>query len=78
MSEAVPRKCSVKKVFLKISQNLQKTPVPESSSIKLEASGNFIKKENLAKVFSYKLSEIFKNTFLINHHRWLLFEFVFI
>ena len=29
-SEAVVRRCSVKKVFLKISQNSQETPVPKS------------------------------------------------
>ena len=28
-SEAVVQRCSVKKVFLEISQNSQKTPVPE-------------------------------------------------
>ena len=28
--EAVVRRCSVKKVFLEVSQNSQKTPVPES------------------------------------------------
>ena len=28
--EAVVHGCSVKKVFLEISQNLQKTPMPES------------------------------------------------
>ena len=30
VSEAVVRSCSVKKVFLEISQNSQETPVPES------------------------------------------------
>ena len=29
-SEAVAQRCSVKKVFLEISQNFQKTPVSES------------------------------------------------
>ena len=29
-SEAFARRCSVKKVFLEISQNSQETPVPES------------------------------------------------
>ena len=29
-SEAVAQRCSVKKVLLEISQNFQKTPVPES------------------------------------------------
>ena len=30
IAEAVVQRCSVKKVFLEISQNLQKTPVPGS------------------------------------------------
>ena len=30
-SKAVAQRCSVKKVFLEISQNSQETPVPESS-----------------------------------------------
>ena len=32
--------------------------------IKLQTSGNFIKKEALAQVFSYEIWEIFMNTFL--------------
>ena len=30
ISEAVAQRCSVKKVFLEISQNSQETPVPET------------------------------------------------
>ena len=30
LTEAVARRCSVKKVFLEILQNSQETPVPES------------------------------------------------
>ena len=33
---------------------------------------NFIKKEGLAQVFSCEFCEIFKNTFFIEHLRWLL------
>ena len=33
---------------------------------------NFIKKETLPRVFSCELCEIFKNTFFIEHFRWLL------
>ena len=56
---------SVKKVFLKISQNSQENIcVRVSFLIKLQASVcNFIKKENLAQMFSCKFSEISKNTF---------------
>ena len=66
MEEAVTRRCSVKKVFLEISQNLQEnTGARVSFSIKLEASAfNFIKKETLAQVFSCEFCEISKNTFL--------------
>ena len=55
ISEAVVQRCSVKKVFLEISQNLQEnTCARVSFSIKLQASAfinnfsNFIKKETLA------------------------------
>ena len=41
--------------------------------IKLQASAyDFIKKDILAQVFSCKCCEFFKNTFFIEHHRWLL------
>ena len=64
-SEAVVQRYPVKKVFFKISQNLRKTPVPDSlfkKSSRSEAC-NCIKKETLAQVFSCKSWEIFKNTF---------------
>ena len=56
------QKCSVKKVFLEISQNSQEnTCARVSFLIKLQAwDCNFIKKETLVKVFC----EISKNTFL--------------
>ena len=47
--------CSVKKVFLEISQNSQ-----ENTSVKVSF---FIKKETLAKVFSCEFYEISKDTF---------------
>ena len=47
MSEAVARRCLVKKLLLKIS--------PET--------WNFIKKETLAQVFSSEFCKVFKNTF---------------
>ena len=49
-------KCSVKKVFLEISQNSQ-----ENSCARVVC--NFIKKETLARVFSCEFFEISKNTF---------------
>ena len=46
------QRCSIKKVFIKISQNYRKTPVPEACK--------FIKNETLAQVFSLEFCEIFK------------------
>ena len=63
MIEAVAQKCSVKKVFLEISQSSQENTFARVSFlIKLQAC-NFIKKETLAQVFSCELCEISKNTF---------------
>ena len=57
------QRCSTKKLFLKISQNLQEnTYAKVSFLIKLQAwACNFIKKETLAQVFSYEFCEISKN-----------------
>ena len=56
------RRCSIKNVFLKISQNLQEsTCVKISFLIKLH--GNFIKRGTLAQVFSREFCEISENTF---------------
>ena len=60
--------CSVKKVFLEISQSSQKnTCAKVSFSIKLQALGNLIKKETLAQVLSCELCEISKNISLTEH-----------
>ena len=77
IKEAAVQRCSVKKVFLVISQNSQENTFAKVSFlIKLQASGlrpttllkkracNFIKKEAVVQVFSCKFSEISKNTFL--------------
>ena len=53
-SEVVARRCSVKKVGLKISNNSQEDTCARVSF--------FIKNETLAQVFSYELWEIFKDT----------------
>ena len=58
------RSCSIKKVFLKISQNSQENAcdrVPFLIKLQNEAC-NFIKKEALPQVFSCKFCKIFKNT----------------
>ena len=65
MVETVVKRCSVKKVFLEISQNSQKnTSARFSFLIKRQVAGcNFIKKETLALVFFCEFCEISKNTF---------------
>ena len=65
MTEAVYRRCSIKKVFLEILQNSQgNTCARASYFIRLQAEAcNFIKKETLAQVFSCEFCKISKNTF---------------
>ena len=63
--EAVAQRCSVKKVFLEISQNSQENTCARVSFLincRPEVC-NFIKKETLAQVFSCEFCEISKNTF---------------
>ena len=64
-SEAVTQRCSVKKVFLEISQNSQEnTCARVSFLIKLQASTcKFNKKEALAEVLSCEICKISKNIF---------------
>ena len=63
-SEAVVQRCSIKKVFLEISQNSQKNNCARDSFlIKLHTLAcNFIKKESMAQGFSCEFCEISKNT----------------
>ena len=63
--EAVAQRCSVKKVFLEISQNSEEnTCARVPFLIKSQAETcNFIQKETLAQVFSSEFCEISKNTF---------------
>ena len=73
-SEAVVRRCFIKKMFLEILQNSQEnTCAKVSFLIKLLAEAcNFVKKETLAHVFSYEFSKILRTPFLTDHLRWLL------
>ena len=68
-TKAVTRRCSIKKVFLKIAQNLQKNTCAWASFLtKLQAeASDFIKNETLAQVSSCEFCEIFTNTFLKEH-----------
>ena len=70
-SEAVVRRCSVNKVFLKILQNSQENTCDRVSFlIKLQAEvSNFIQKETLKQVLSCEFCEISKNTFFPDHLR---------
>ena len=65
IKEAVVQRCSVKKMFLEVSQNSQEnTCARVSFLIKLQTEAcNFIKKETLTQVFSYEFCEISKNIF---------------
>ena len=57
-SEAISRKCFLKKEFLEISRNSQENTCARVSFLSL-----FIKKETLAQVFSSEFCEFFKYTF---------------
>ena len=64
MTEAVTRRCSVKKEFLESSKNTQESTYARVSFlINFILTSNFIKKETLAQVFSCEFYEISKNTF---------------
>ena len=57
-TEAVARRCSIKKVFLEILQNSQ-----ESDWARLPPAYNFILKEALPQLLSCEFCKISKNTF---------------
>ena len=72
--EALVQRCSVKKMFLEISQNSQEnTCARVSFLIKLQTC-NCIKKETLAQVFSCEFCEILGTPFFIEHLYSLLLE----
>ena len=70
-------KGSIKKVFLKISQNSQEsTCVGVSVLINLHASGcNFIKKADSETSVFLWIQRVFKNTFFSEHFRTTAYEF---
>ena len=70
---------SIKKIFLKTSQNLLANICARVSFLlKLQVLAcNFIKKETLAQVFSCEFSEIFKNTFFTEHLQTTAFKRIF-
>ena len=73
-SEAVARRCPVKKTFLEISQNSQENTsarVPFLLTLQAEVF-NFIEKETPSQVVSCEFCEIPINTFFTEHLRWLI------
>ena len=71
--KAVARRCSVKKVFLKILQNSQENTCARASFlIKLQAY--VIKKETLPQCFPVNFAQFLRTPFLTGHLRWLLLQ----
>ena len=63
-AEAVVRRCSLKKMFLEISQNSQENTCARVSFLNnLPQACNLFKKESLVQVFTCEFYEISKNTF---------------
>ena len=71
--EAVVQRCSVKKVFLELSQNSQENSFARAPFlIKLQAeTSNFIKKRLWDRCFPVNLVKLLKTPFLREHLRWL-------
>ena len=75
--EAVVQSCSVKKVFLEISQNSQKSTCARVSfSIKLQASGlrsaSLLKKRPWHRCFPVNFVKFLRTPFFREYLRWLL------
>ena len=67
-TEAVVQTCSVKRLFLKISQNVQENTCARISFlINLQAPATLLKKETGARVFSCEFSKILKSIFFTEH-----------
>ena len=72
--ETVTRRCSGKKVFLKISLNSLENTYARVSFLNKSyrpKACNFIKKATLVQMFFGEFSEILKTPFFIVHLRWL-------
>ena len=68
-AEAVVKRCSVKKLFLEISQNSQENSCDGASFIiKLQAASSFTKKETLGQAFSCEFCEVSEKTFFHGTH----------
>ena len=78
-SEAVARRCSVKKVFLEISQNSEEnTCARVSFLIKLQARpATLLKKRLWHRCFPLKFATFLRTPFLTEHLQWpLLYHFI--
>ena len=70
-SEVVVRMCSVKKMFLEISQNSE-----ENMGVRVSFLLNFIKIETLAQLFSVNFAKILRTPFFTEHLGWLLLHLI--
>ena len=75
-TEAVTRRCSVKRVFLKISHNSQEKQLCQSLLFNKTAGFNLqlYLKKSLALVLSHEFGEIFKNSFFNRTRPMVVFE----
>ena len=78
-AEALAGRCSVKKVFLEIWQNSQKSTCGRVSfSIKLQAC-NFLEKKKLwHRCFPVNFAKFLRMPFVIEHLRWLFLTLEFL
>ena len=73
--EAIIQRCSVKKIFLRISQNSQESTCrgvsfSKEASVCSPHSATLLKKR-LWQVFAWEFRESFKKTFFTDHPQWL-------
>ena len=73
-AEAVVQRCSVKKVFLEISQSHRKTPVPETLFNKFAGlrPATLLKKSLWHRCFPANFAKFLSTPFFTEHLRWLL------
>ena len=72
-SEAASRWCSIKKVFLEISQNSQENTCARVPFNKVAGLAyNFIKKRLWRRCFPVNFAKFLRTPFLTEHLRWLL------
>ena len=70
-SEVVAQRCSVEKVLLEISQNLQEMPVPESLFNKVAGSSTLLKRGLWYRCFSVTFVKFLRTPFFLEHLWWL-------